>query len=249
MRPLRLRHLLWFILFSGVILGSTVIPLFALPQPSVEFYVRDDEGLLSPQTEARIIQVSAELARKTKAQVVVLTTPGFDGMDSSEYALTVLREWGIGDPTLNNGVLILLSLGEGLSRIEVGYGLEGALPDSVLGRIQDDYMLPYYNDGDFDDGMLNGYMAVVKRIAIEYDVTLSLDEPVVYGSQPDTLFGWPEWVWIVIIVGLVLILDIRFLNGNLMSLVFQLVFSGGGRSGGFGGFGGSGGGGGASRRF
>ncbi len=248
MRP-RLRQLVQILLLSGMILGSIVMPILALPQPSVEFYVRDDEGLLSPQTENRILQISVELARKTKAQVVVLTTPGFDGMDSSEYALTILREWGIGYPTLNNGVLILLSLGEGLSRIEVGYGLEGALPDSVLGRIQDDYMLPYYNDGDFDEGMLNGYMAVVERIAAEYQVTLSLDEPVAYGTQPATLFGWPEWVWIVIVVGVVLILDVRFLNGNLMSLVFHLVFSGGGRSGGFGGFGGSGGGGGASRRF
>jgi uncharacterized protein len=249
MRALRWCRLILTLIFSGVVLSAMVLPIIALPQPNADFYVRDDEGLLSPQTKARIVQVSAELARKTKAQVVVLTTPGFDGMDSSEYALTVLREWGIGDPQLNNGVLILLSLGEGLSRIEVGYGLEGALPDSLLGRIQDDYMLPYYNDGDFDEGVLNGYMAVVERIAAEYQITLALDEPVVYGTQPETLFGWPEWVWIVIIVGVVLLLDLRFLNGNLMSLIFHLAFSGGGRSGGFGGFGGGGGGGGASRRF
>ena len=230
-------------------LWSTLHPVLAIPQPTPSFYVRDDEGLLSPETEETIVRISVELAKQTKAQVVVLTTPGFEGLDSSEYALSVLRDWGIGDATLNNGVLILLSLGEGISRIEVGYGLEGALPDSVLGRIQDDYMLPYYNDGDFDEGMINGYMAVVERIATEYDITLDTTAPVVYGTQPETLFGWPEWVWIVIIVGIVLILDLRFLNGNLLSLVFRLAFSGGGRSGGFGGFGGSGGGGGASRRF
>ncbi len=230
-------------------LWSTLHPVLAIPQPTSSFYVRDDEGLLSPETEDTIVRISVELARQTKAQVVVLTTPDFEGMDSSEYTLSVLRDWGIGDPTLNNGVLILLSLGEGLSRIEVGYGLEGALPDSLLGRIQDDYMLPYYNDGDFDEGMINGYMAIVERIASEYEVTLNTTAPVVYGTQPETLFGWPEWVWIVIIVGIVLVLDLRFLNGNLLSLVFRIAFSGGGRSGGFGGFGGSGGGGGASRRF
>lgn len=245
----RLCTIFVIIVFGGMVLWSAFIPVKAIPLPPSAFYVRDDEGLLSAATEERILQISVELAQKTKAQVVVLTTPSFEGMDSSLYALTVLREWGIGDASLNNGVLILLSLGEGISRIEVGYGLEGALPDSLLGRIQDTYMLPYYNDGDFDEGMLNGYLAIIDRIADEYQVTLSLDRPVAYGTQPETLFGWPEWVWIVLIVAVVLILDLRFLNGNLLSLVFRIAFSGGGRGGGFGGFGGSGGGGGASRRF
>ena len=245
----RLRALVLTILFSGFIGWSTLFPISAIPQPSSAFYVRDDEGLLSSDMEDRILQISVELAKKTKAQVVVLTTPDFEGMDASTYAITILREWGIGDATLNNGVLILLSLGEGISRIEVGYGLEGALPDSLLGRIQDTYMLPYYNDGDFDDGMLNGYLAIVEAIASEYQVELSLNEPLPYGTETNTLFGWPDWVWIVIIVGIVLVLDLRFLNGNLLSLVFRIAFSGGGRGGGFGGFGGSGGGGGASRRF
>lgn len=245
----RLNAFFLSIAFGGLVLWSALTPIKAIPGPTSTFYVRDDEGLLSPSTEERIVQISAELARKTKAQVVVLTTPDLEGLDSSTFAITVLREWGIGDATLNNGVLILLSLGEGLSRIEVGYGLEGALPDSLLGRIQDTYMLPYYNDGDFDEGMLNGYMAIVEKIAEEYQVTLTLDEPLPYGSESQSLFGWPDWVWIIIIVGIVLILDLRFLNGNLLSLVFRLAFSSGGRGSGFGGFGGSGGGGGASRRF
>ena len=245
----RLNAFFLSIVFGGLVLWSALTPIKAIPGPTSTFYVRDDEGLLSPSTEERIAQISAELARKTKAQVVVLTTPDLEGQDSSTFAITVLREWGIGDATLNNGVLILLSLGEGLSRIEVGYGLEGALPDSLLGRIQDTYMLPYYNDGNFDEGMMNGYLAIVEKIAEEYQVTLTLDEPLPYGTQSDTLFGWPDWVWIMIIVGIILVLDLRFLNGNLLSLVFRIAFSGGSRGRGFGGFGGSGGGGGASRRF
>lgn len=237
------------LLIIGVVLWTRMNPISAILQPSSVFYVRDEEGLLSPHIEEQILQISLELAQKTKAQVVVLTTPDFEGMDGSEYALTVLREWGIGDPSLNNGVLILLSLNEGLSRIEVGYGLEGALPDSLLGRIQDTYMLPYYNDGDFDKGMINGYLAIVEIIAKEYQVELTLSEPIPYESESTTLFGWPSWLWIAIIVGFVLILDMRFLNSNLLSLIFRVVFSFGGHSGGFKGSGGRGGGGGTSRRF
>jgi uncharacterized protein len=246
---LRLRTIVLILIFSGFMLWTVLLPVGAIPQPTSAFYVRDDEGLLSSSTKERILQISVELAQKTKAQVVVLTTPDFDGMDSAEYAITILREWGIGDSSLNNGVLILLSVGEGLSRIEVGYGLEGALPDSLLGRIQDTYMLPYYNDGNFDEGMLKGYMAIVDIIAKEYQVELSLSEPLPFETESTSLFGWPDWIWIVLIVGIVLILDLRFLNGNLLSLVFQIVFSGGKSKGGFKGSGGSGGGGGSSRRL
>jgi uncharacterized protein len=247
MRHFRIISLIF--LLSGFFFWTRMISISAILQPSYEFYVRDEEGLLSPHIEERILQISIELAQKTKAQVVVLTTPNFEGMDGAEYALTILRKWGIGDPSLNNGVLILLSLGEGLSRIEVGYGLEGILPDSLLGRIQDTYMLPYYNDGDFDEGMINGYLAIVNIIAKEYQVDLTLSEPIPYQSESTTLFGWPYWVWIALIVGIVLIFDMRYLNGNLLATIFRIVFSFGGRSGGFGGSGGSGGGGGTSRRF
>ena len=89
-----------------------------------------------------ILAYSSALAKRTKTQVVVLTVPTLDGESIEDYGLSVLREWGIGDKKENNGVLLLVATKDRKSRIEVGYGLEGVLPDGLTGRIQDQYMLP-----------------------------------------------------------------------------------------------------------
>lgn len=63
--------------------------------------------------------------------------------------------WGIGSRDKNNGVLIVVATQDRQSRIEVGYGLEGALPDGLTGRLQDDTMLPYFKQGQYDKGIVN----------------------------------------------------------------------------------------------
>ena len=65
---------------------------------------------------------------------------------------------------------MLLALEERQSRIEVGYGLEGRLTDGKTGRIQDDYMIPYYKNNDFDNGILNGYKALYDEVCQEYNI-------------------------------------------------------------------------------
>ena len=86
-----------------------------------------------------------------------------------EYSTNLFRQFGIGDKEKNNGLLILIALEERKSRIEVGYGLEGVLPDGKTGRIQDEYMIPYFKDNNFDEGILNGYKALFKEVANEYN--------------------------------------------------------------------------------
>jgi uncharacterized protein len=167
------------------------------------------------------------------------------------FALDILREWGIGDKDLDNGLLILLSIDERVSRIEVGYGLEGILNDAKTGRFQDTYMLPYYTSGDFDQGILNGYLAFAQEVAKEYDVTLDTANPISYEDQTNNLSNQPSWISILAIIILVLIfvtMDIRFLNGALLRFLLSIIFSGMTGGGSFGG-GGSGGGGGSSRRW
>jgi uncharacterized membrane protein YgcG len=112
----------------------------------------------------------------------VLTVPSLKGQSLEDYSLTVLRQWGIGDQEKNNGVLLLVAVQDRKSRIEVGYGLEGALPDGLTGRIQDQYMLPYFRSNDYDKGILNGYSALLQTVLKEYNLTTKdLD---VQGAQP-----------------------------------------------------------------
>ena len=83
-----------------------------------------------------MLSLGAELDNKTTAQLTVLTINTLDGEPIEDYALEVLRQWGIGSKEQNNGALIVVAVKDRRSRIEVGYGLEGSLPDGLTGRIQ-----------------------------------------------------------------------------------------------------------------
>ena len=151
-------------IFSIFLLSTSASAL----KPTEDFYVNDYAGLLSEETKQYIMENSVKLHEQTKAQIVVITIESLEGRPLEEYATQTFREFGIGDKDLNNGVMMLLALKERKSRIEVGYGLEGALPDGKTGRIQDDYMIPFYKENKFDKGILNGYKALYREVANEY---------------------------------------------------------------------------------
>lgn len=261
-------------LFRTVVLSFLIALVLApgslaltVPKATADFYVDDFAGVLSTDTKQLIMNSSVDLQSKTSAQIVVVTVQSLEGNVLEEYTLNILRSWGIGDKTKNNGVLIFLSLSERKSRIEVGYGLEGALPDGKVGRIQDDYMLSYYKTGDYDTGIKNGYLAVLGEVLKEYNVTLSSNTP---NAIPKTTSANPvnninpifKVIFVVFII-LLFLFDWIFLHGAITRALFwAFIFFGGrgGRGGGFGGGGfgggggfsgggGSGGGGGASRGF
>ncbi|MDR3565385.1 MAG: TPM domain-containing protein [Negativicutes bacterium] len=227
------------------------------PAPtSGSVFVQDYAGVLSGDTKNRIDNLSSQLRAKTKAHVVVVTVKTLDGNPISDYALTILRQWGVGDKSLNNGVVMLIAVNDRQSRIEVGYGLEGRLPDAKTGRIQDEYMLPYFQQGDYDHGILNGYLAVATEVAKEYNLELKTDaKPVQH--RPAVKQSWwdmmPWWLHLAVIAGLLLLvaIDWLFFGGTFTFLILSLFRGGGGGGGsGGGGFGGgSGGGGGSERRW
>jgi uncharacterized protein len=239
--------------FSGMLLLISLIHPLAtsIPQPNDTFYVLDEVGLLSESTISTIISTSQELQSKTKAQIVVVIVQSMDGQSVETFALDILRDWGIGDKELDNGLLILLSIDERVSRIEVGYGLEGILNDAKTGRFQDTSMLPYYTAGDFDQGILNGYLAFAQEVAKEYNITLDINNPIPYADTSSAFSKLPSWIMILGIIIFILIfmtLDIRFLDGVLIRFILSILFSGMTGGGSFGG-GGSGGGGGSSRKW
>ena len=118
---------------------------YALVEPTKDFYVNDYAGVLSETTKDYIMASSVRLAEETTAQIVVVTVENLEDRPLEEYATDLFRKFGIGDKEKNNGVLILLSVGDRKSRIELGYGMEGYISDAKSGRIQDQYMIPYYN--------------------------------------------------------------------------------------------------------
>ena len=107
----------------------------AVVRPTSDFYVNDYAKLLNESTKDYIISTNKSLYNQTGSQIVVVTVPSLDGDSLEEYATELFRNFGIGDKSKNNGVLLLLALQERQFRIEVGYGLEGVLTDGKTGRI------------------------------------------------------------------------------------------------------------------
>ncbi len=136
-------------------------------------YVNDYANVLTAETENYIINANKELEEKTKAQIVVVTVNSLEGKTIEEYATELFREFEIGDKKKNNGVLLLCSTGDRKFKIEVGYGLEGALTDGKTGRIQDQYIVPYLKNNNYDEGIKNGFSAVIEEVCKEYNIELS----------------------------------------------------------------------------
>ena len=148
-----------------------------IPEATSDFYVNDFADILSQSTKDYIIEANKDLNAKTGAQIVVTTIDTLNGEDIETYATEMFRSYGIGDSEKNNGVLFLIVSGDRKLRIEVGYGLEGAINDAKAGRILDTYVIPSLQNDEWDKGVLNGFQAIAEETAVEYAVEIGADAP------------------------------------------------------------------------
>lgn len=231
-----------FILLAGLLLSLPCYAEAAIPSPTKEFFVNDFAGVLDASDEQYIQLAAVQLQEATTAQVVVVTIQSLQGEPLEEYAYQLFKQCGIGSAEKNNGVLILVAIDDRKSRIEVGYGLEGALPDGKTGRIQDEYMIPYFRENDFSSGIRNGFLAIVQEVYDEYGVEPgNLDMPY-RGESYDTDGGDIANGIFIIIILVVLLIDWIFLRGRITRF-FLMASMYGRRGGGYGGGGFRGGGG------
>lgn len=249
----RIKSLLRLLLATYILVLSLSNLALAKEYPSStdDFYVNDFANVLDRETKEYISAMTLALEEATKAQIVVVTVNEIGDEALEDYSLGLFREWGIGDSQKNNGVLILLDVGGRQSRIEVGYGLEGALPDGKTGRIQDTFMIPYFVEGDYDKGIREGFNAILSEVYYEY----GYDSPIkgdytIPEATPREGNPIPKVVLAIIVIVLI-ILDFRFTGGLITFSLLRGIGRGGGGSGGGrrSGGGGSGGGGGSSRRW
>ena len=157
MKKLRIGVILLILLFS-----STVV--FAIPNPSNEFYVYDEANIMNGNTKNYIIQTNDELYEKTGSQIVVAAIDDLEGMDINLYASALFDEWNIGGSQFDNGLLMLIAPSQGEIRIEVGYGLEGILPDIRTRQIIENYIIPSFAEGDYNQGILLAYNEILNYV-------------------------------------------------------------------------------------
>jgi uncharacterized protein len=139
----------------------------ALEVPYLSGRVVDEAGLLPPDRAAALEEELRRLEEETGAQVVVLTIPSLEGEVLESYALEVAETWGIGRERADDGVLFLISRDDRQLRIEVGYGLEGVLPDLAASRIIRNLVVPEFKAGDYPGGIEAGVGAIAGAIREE----------------------------------------------------------------------------------
>lgn len=272
---MRLAHPLLALLFISLlaILGP-VTPGHAggrsetqLPEP--EGYVNDFANVIDKSYEQKITAIASKLKEASGAEIAVVTVKNLDPYGTiEEYSIELAEKWQVGQEEEDNGIIMLLAMEERNVRMEVGYGLEGAIPDSLAGSILENSIIPPMQNGNYGEGFLKGSEAVAGLIAEEYGLDmgdLELTESSRYrgGARPS---GGESSEDGGIPVGLLIFLFIFFFGGG--RIFWPLLFLGGltgGRhyrggfgssgmgsfgGGGFSGFGGGGfGGGGASGSF
>jgi uncharacterized protein len=145
-----------------------LIALFATDQvtngadiPYLTGRVNDNARILSEATLNSLSEKLKEHEIRTTNQIVILTVLSLEDESIEDYAYKVFNEWKLGQKGKNNGILMVVVPNERRMRIEVGYGLEGTLPDILAGRIIQNIMAPRFREGDFDTGITEGVNAVI----------------------------------------------------------------------------------------
>lgn len=157
-----MKHLLTLIcLWAAGSLAAAELPLTGR--------VMDQAGIISAPVEARIAQQLEAHENETSNQLVVLTLNSLDGYAVEERSLMLARYWKLGQQDKDNGVLFLVSMQERKTRIEVGYGLEGALPDAIAANIIRSTVQPNFRAGDFDAGIELAVSDIIAAIKGEYE--------------------------------------------------------------------------------
>lgn len=234
------RLLLTFLLFT---VSVAVWSQDLLPKPNPPKLVNDAAHVLSREQVAILEERLVALDDSTSNQIVIVTIPSLNGYDVADYANKLYRSWGIGGKKNNNGVLILVSINDHKIRIEVGYGLEGAIPDITASSIIDNDLSPNFKNGDYYRGFDEAITSLGKAATGEYNVKRERKEDDGGGSI---------FVFLIILFVVLMIVSRSGgggRGGGMISrrgygnLLLPLLFSGGGGGhGGGGGFGGGGGG-------
>lgn len=208
--------------------------------PQLDGRVVDNAQLLSPSMESKLTQMLKAEEDANSHQLVIITVLSLHGLPIEDYGYQLGRHWGIGQAERNNGVLLIVAPNERKVRIEVGYGLEGVLPDATAKRIIDEKILPLFRANNMSAGIYQGAESIIA---------------VINGEKLPALVKAPEIDWgFIIILGLFGLVfahrvyrsytDPPLPHGDLDSPYYGSGGNYGGSGGGFGGGGGFSGGGG-----
>lgn len=218
----------------------------ALEVPPLRGRVNDYAGVMS-QDQVRTLELQlAQFEQETGHQIAILTVPTLEGEDIEGFSIRVAESWKIGKKGFDNGVILLVSVKDRKLRLEVGYGLEGVLPDAIAKRITSDYIVPRFRAQDYAGGIIAGVDAV-QRVIKQEPLPESARKP---NQAPQSDFNTLSMVVITLVIFALMAFSSAGRRRNQMwsgrGRRYPPIFWGGGGFGGGGfsggGFGGGGGG-------
>lgn len=232
--------------FPSLLFLCLLIPAFAAastPEPPERpsAYVMDLAGIINADHETSINGHLRELDRKTGAQMIILTVQSLDGEAIDAFSIRMAEKWKPGHKEKDNGLLLTVAMKERRYRIEVGYGLEGILPDSSVGTIGRRYIVPNFKKGDYSRGIVAAASVLIEKIAGAEGVEISGRAARRVLTERRKGGPFSSIIGVIFLIAAVIL----FIK-NPRLFILLLLFSGGGRrgwsGGGGGGFGGGGGG-------
>lgn len=241
-----LKLFIFFLLLVDSFFPFTINAEIKVPSPTPYKYVNDYLKVINQTELNNIVSIGKELEDKTGAQAVVVIIDSTNNIPIEEYAINLFRTWGIGQKEKDNGLLLLLAIKDRAWRVEVGRGLEGAVPDALSNRIMESVAKPNFIEDNYGKGVANSYSTLCDYIAKEYNVTLdkSLNISV---TNTNTISTANLKIYGGMLLGLIL-LDLLFNRGRISYMLLQIIIlnnifrgngpRGGSSGGGFGGFGG-----------
>ncbi len=129
--------------------------------------VSDYAKILRPEEVSTLEAILSNYERETTNQIVIAIFNSLEGWDIEDFSIRLAEKWKIGQKGKDNGIIILVALSERKIRIEVGYGLEGSVPDITARDIIDRKIVPYFKKSDYFNGLREGVDYLIKAIGRE----------------------------------------------------------------------------------
>lgn len=176
--------------------------------PTLSQRVTDLTGTLGPDQKAALETRLAQVEQQQGSQIAVLIVPTTQPEAIEQYLIRVVDQWKLGRKDVDDGILILIAKDDRKMRIEVGYGLEGAIPDAIAKRIVSDVIAPYFRQGDFYGGISAAVERLARIIAGE-----PLPEPQAQGGESAP---WEQFFPFILFGGLIAGAILRAIFGNFL---------------------------------
>lgn len=210
-----------------LVLWAAVPAWAAIPQRPQNLYVLDEAGVLSSETEREIIKENEKLFEEYGAQVVIVAVDFLGGQDIDDYAYDLFTEWGIGSSQRDNGILLVLAIGEDNYYATSGYGLEDYFDAAKFRDLLDEYLEEDFAAGQYDEGVEKFFEEVVDEVEDYYehyeDQYTHAQEAEDWGphySQNTSHSPWRRFMGVVsnlirvVIIMVVVIVVVRALSGR-----------------------------------